>query len=46
MTVSGTARFYCHAGGGDFCLPGAEYQPLHSDMQIKPSKTEYGPDSH
>jgi hypothetical protein len=33
--------FVCHAGGGDFALPGAEYQPMHSDHQILPSKVEY-----
>lgn len=25
-------NFSCYMGGGDFVLPGAEYQPLHSDL--------------
>eukprot|EP01043_Picozoa_sp_COSAG02_P070778 COSAG02_NODE_12669_length_1511_cov_20.361898_1_plen_259_part_00 len=33
--------FRCHAGGGDFSFPGAEYQPLHSDHAICPSKVAY-----
>ena len=23
-------NYICYGGGGDFCLPGSEYQPLHS----------------
>jgi hypothetical protein len=28
----GSPDYTCHGGGGDFCLPGSEYQPLHSDL--------------
>jgi hypothetical protein len=28
----GSAAYTCHGGGGDFVLPGSEYQPLHSDL--------------
>ena len=38
--IWGSADFTCHGGGGDFCLPGCEYQPLHSDSSIA-SKSEY-----
>eukprot|EP01047_Picozoa_sp_COSAG01_P012116 COSAG01_NODE_539_length_15749_cov_21.448307_10_plen_416_part_00 len=38
--IWGSADFLCYGGGGDFCLPGSEYQPLHSDSSIA-SKTEY-----
>ena len=28
----GSPDYTVHGGGGDFCLPGSEYQPLHSDL--------------
>jgi len=29
--IWGSPDYICYGGGGDFCLPGSEYQPLHSD---------------
>ena len=30
---TGTDEYVCRGGRGDFNLPGAPYQPLHSDLQ-------------
>ena len=43
-SIWGSPDFVCHSGGGDFCLPGSEYQPLHSDMGMRPGKTEFDAD--
>ena len=32
----GSAEYTCHGGGGDFILPGSEYQPLHSVRPLTP----------
>ena len=31
LLIPGLALLAAQGGGGDFCLPGSEYQPLHSD---------------
>jgi hypothetical protein len=31
-TIWDSPNYACYMGGGDFVLPGSEYQPLHSDL--------------
>ena len=40
----GSDAYTCHGGGGDFVLPGSEFQPLHSDLGDA-VKTEYDGDA-
>jgi len=35
----GSAEYTCHGGGGDFILPGSEYQPLHSVRPLPHPRT-------